>query len=611
MSNIMSLSGFSLICMLLLFARCWRAQAQDSGSPIITNCPNNLKIDVPSSFQSLRVFWEEPTAADDNGSITVMKSHTSGAIFPADQTTIVQYVFTNLGRQSSECQFEILLSRTCDVLMPCVDNGLCYNDFQSNRECMPISFPYTLCNYIDTTPPNCVNVPNNIFVTVELGIPGTAVFWNEPTCTDDSGKASIFSRSHSPSTFFTVGETTVLYTCEDMSGNINTCIFTVVVNVVDTIPPIISNCPDDVSLVVELGGAGGTVFWSEPTATDISGTAVLRTRSHSPGSSFPIGATRVTYEFSDASANIALCAFFVVVNTVDTTPPTISNCPTDVALDIELGGTGGTVFWLEPTATDISGVAVLSSRSHTPGSSFPIGATTVTYEFSDASANIAVCAFFVVVNTVNSTFSSVCNNIPVDIVETVELGTNGTIITWREPTCSDTFGNAAVLLFKSHTPPSFFTVGTTTVNYTCLSSSGNVTWCDFTVTVNAAATSDHRDLWQLRCLAIPVSSLPGHFSCPGKEARVRIEDTTPPAVICVEDLQQTIELGVTGAIVVWTEPTATDISGFVSLESRSHNPGSLFDVGQTIVTYLFSDSAGNTASCIFVVEVISGEDCFF
>ncbi|KAJ8047547.1 hypothetical protein HOLleu_06577 [Holothuria leucospilota] len=35
-----------------------------------------------------------------------------------------------------------------------------------------------------------------------------------------------------------------------------------------------------------------------------------------------------------------------------------------------------------------------------------------------------------------------------------------------------------------------------------------------------AATSDRRDLWQLRCLAIPVSSLQGHFSCPGKEARV-------------------------------------------------------------------------------------------
>ncbi|KAJ8031507.1 Hyalin [Holothuria leucospilota] len=478
MSKIMPSSGFSLIWKLLLLAKCWRAQGQDSDSPIITYCPNNLKIDVPSPFQSLRVFWEEPTAVDDNGSMTVTKSHTSGAIFPADQTTIVQYVFTNSGRRSSECRFEILLSRTCDVLMPCVDNGLCYNNFRSSGECMLVPYSYTLCNHnVDTTPPQCVDVPNDIYETVELGIPRPAVFWNEPTCTDDSGKASIFSRSHSPFTFFTVGETTVLYTCEDTSGNINTCTFTVNVTWVDTTPPV-SNCREDVALVIELGEAGGFVVWSEPTATDISGTAVLSTRSHRPGSWFHIGATTVTYGFTDASGNTGVCLFVVVVETEDTIPPTVAGCMLGgLKQTVGIGELGAVVSWAEPTATEISGTTILVSQSHSPGDFFPVGVTEVTYTFSDASGNTAACKFSVEISSVNTTFSSVCDNIPVDIVETVELGTNGTIINWTEPTCSDTFGNAAFFLFKSHTPPSFFTVGTTTVNYTCLSTSGKTSHC--------------------------------------------------------------------------------------------------------------------------------------
>lgn len=84
-----------------------------------------------------------------------------------------------------------------------------------------------------------------------------------------------------------------------------------VLSAVDTLSPIISNCPPDMTVTVELGDAGVTVTWIAPTATDISGTTMLITTSHEPGSFFGLGQTTVTYIFADASFNQATCTFVI------------------------------------------------------------------------------------------------------------------------------------------------------------------------------------------------------------------------------------------------------------------------------------------------------------
>lgn len=85
-----------------------------------------------------------------------------------------------------------------------------------------------------------------------------------------------------------------------------------------------------------------------------------------------------------------------------------------------------------------------------------------------------------------------------------------------------------------------------------------------------------------------------------------IVDTTPPVVVCTDDVPLEVELGTTGTIAVWTGPTATDISGVTSLTERSQSPGSFFSVGKTTVTYVFSDNTGNSATCIFCVCITTG-----
>ena len=85
-------------------------------------------------------------------------------------------------------------------------------------------------------------------------------------------------------------------------------------------------------------------------------------------------------------------------NLVDTTPPTIHSCPSDIVTTVEVGTPNTHVSWNAPSATDLSGNVSIILQSHFPGDSFAAGKTTVTYVFADYSGNTDTCAFNVGVN---------------------------------------------------------------------------------------------------------------------------------------------------------------------------------------------------------------------
>lgn len=62
--------------------------------------------------------------------------------------------------------------------------------------------------------------------------------------------------------------------------------------------------------------------------------------------------------------------------------------------------------------------------------------------------------------------------------------------------------------------------------------------------------------------------------------------------------------------VQFMEPTAADGCGSVLLFSATARSGDFFPVGQTAVTFSFSDSCGNIAVCNFVVTVNNGKYIF-
>ncbi|MEB2777926.1 HYR domain-containing protein [Algoriphagus sp. D3-2-R+10] len=71
---------------------------------------------------------------------------------------------------------------------------------------------------------------------------------------------------------------------------------------------------------------------------------------------------------------------------------------------------------------------------------------------------------------------------------------------------------------------------------------------------------------------------------------------------CPTDIIVSNGEGSCGAAVTWTAPTATDNSGSVNFISNIA-PGTVFEVGTTMVTYTATDGAGNQATCSFTVTV--------
>jgi len=155
------------------------------------------------------------------------------------------------------------------------------------------------------------------------------------------------------------------------------------VSPLDDIPPVISNCPTDISISLSGADCDESVNWTEPTASDNTAVESL-TSTHTPGDDFPVGTTTVTYTATDLSGNSATCSFDVTVN--DDTPPVISNCPADIVVSISGSGCDEVVTWTPPTTADNCIIDTFTS-THNPGDIFSIGTTTVTYTATDISGN--------------------------------------------------------------------------------------------------------------------------------------------------------------------------------------------------------------------------------
>ncbi|XP_072042252.1 hyalin-like [Amphiura filiformis] len=501
----------------------------DTRPPEVSLCPRNQTAEIELGNNSTTCDWIEPVAFDVLGGIETIRSHTPGAEFPLGLTR-VYYQFTDGSGNNSTCEFYINVIE------------------------------------VDTTPPTVHNCPSNIFDQRELDGPLPSVTWEDPTASDLSGHVTVTS-SHTPGIFFQVNTTVVTYTFEDAAHNTATCRFEVNVWEVDTRPPRIDNCPANITNSVELGSSGTSIQWTEPNASDPSNVVNRLLRTHKPGDTFISGTHVVTYLYVDASRNMAKCEFGIRINTEDTKPPVIFQCPSDIER-IATSHTAGTIVtWSEPTATDYSNYTY--TQTHTPGSMFPIGVTRVNYAFIDGSVtnNRAECVFTITIVPVNTTFIEL-TSCPKDITYTVELGTVNKAVTWIEPVAYDPHGDVTLVL-QSHHSGQAFEVGKHAVTYEFTNEAGHVVVCNFTVVIASV-------------------------------------DTTPPTVLgCPSDITTEIEKGTWGKSVTWIEPTATDISGKVTLLSRTHVPGSLFYPGQSLVTYIYTDPSHNLAACSFNINTVS------
>ncbi len=162
---------------------------------------------------------------------------------------------------------------------------------------------------VDNTPPSFTSCPNNIVVVTSPGLNTGTATWTAPTAVDNVGVTNLTS-THQPGATFPLGVTSVTYTARDAADNQAWCSFTV--TVIDDQAPVISNCPDNLTVGTADGTQRGTAVWTAPSAVDNVGVASLASN-FAPGASFPLGETLVIYTASDAAGNSATCQFTITV----------------------------------------------------------------------------------------------------------------------------------------------------------------------------------------------------------------------------------------------------------------------------------------------------------
>jgi len=167
----------------------------------------------------------------------------------------------------------------------------------------------------DNQVPRMINLPDNITAYTEAGECNATVNWTAPTAIDNctAQEDLIWSESHQPGSIFSFGITEVTYSVKDAFENTKDSSF--YITVIDNEPPEIRNCPNDIVVNADPGSCEAGVTWIEPSVSDncTSLQNISWEKSNLPGSSFPVGTTRVIYKAIDESGNIEECHFNITV----------------------------------------------------------------------------------------------------------------------------------------------------------------------------------------------------------------------------------------------------------------------------------------------------------
>src|SRR5207244_2658889 len=189
------------------------------------------------------------------------------------------------------------------------------------------------------------------------------------------------------------------------------------------------------------------------------------------GATFPLGATTVTCTARDAHGNSDVAAFTVTV--ADTTGPLVT---VPAPATIEATGPTGAAFSFTATATDTLDGAMATTCTPASGSTFRVGATTVTCTATDSHANVGTSTFSVTVTDTTAPVVTVPANATVEATSAA-----GAAFTYTASATDTLDGPVAT----SCTPASgaTFPFGATTVTCSATDTHGNRSAASFTVTV--------------------------------------------------------------------------------------------------------------------------------
>ncbi|MEZ4949825.1 MAG: HYR domain-containing protein [Saprospiraceae bacterium] len=380
-----------------------------------------------------------------------------------------------------------------------------------------------------------------------------AVNWTVPTASDNCGIDTLFSDIQ-PGANLDIGLKIVTYYARDLSGNETGCSFAI--DILDTIAPVVNNCPMDITVNGDPDSCYQIVNWTNP---DFLDNCVLdnTTFSHMPGDTFPIGTTNVSITGIDQSGNESTCSFNVTVE--DTSTPVLSNCPVDFTVLADPDSCSRTVFWNAPIISGGCAGAITLDVNVPSGTSLDVGQHLIVYTATSTNGNSANCTFVI---TVEDPVGPMFIDCPSDITLNSEPGLCGAPATWTLPTVDPSCG-MDTLIFNFE-PGDTFPVGTTEVLYIAYGMTGDPDTCSFNVTV------------------------------------IDIEE--PVVSNCPSNITVFAQANTCEGIATWTAPTASDNCQVTSFTSNFMS-GDTFSLGTTTVFYMATDANNNTTVCSFDVIV--------
>ncbi|MDX8377006.1 MAG: Ig-like domain-containing protein, partial [Mariprofundales bacterium] len=325
----------------------------------------------------------------------------------------------------------------------------------------------------------------------------------------------------------------------------------------DTQAPVFNNVPTN--LTIEASSSTGIaasnnliqIFLNSIAATD--NVAVLSLTNNAP-TTFPLGTTTITWTATDAVANSATVSASIII--ADTTAPAITAPINITVVAIDTYGTPATdpyitAFLNGATANDLVSGVLVASPYNAP-TIFPIGATIVSFNATDAYGNKATGTATVTVQNQTAPTVNAPVNITVAAVDVYGTPATDPYITafLNGATAVDLLANTLVVTNDGLTQ---FPLGTTTITFSATDIYAN--------TGTATAT-------------------------------ITIADQTAPVVTAAAD----VYAEATGILTTITLITATVIDNVsTALVAVADNTGP-YPIGTTLVTWLVTDAYGNTAT---------------
>jgi hypothetical protein len=431
--------------------------------------------------------------------------------------------------------------------------------------------------------PNMANLPT---ITGQC----KATVNSAPTATDNCA-GQVTATTTDPTSFNAQGTYIITWIYNDGNGNIETQIQIVIVD--DIVKPV----PDVASLPTIMGQCDASV--DPPTATDncageITGTTTDQTSFTAQGTYY------ITWTYDDGNGNTKMQTQTVVVE--DTEAPDIS-CPADITQPNDQGVCGGNVYF-NVSASDNCGetTIVCTIGGNDDGGSEPSGdcATnnvdlSITFDnypeetswiILDKNTEIVVESGGPYGNEPDASTLDLSFDLPdgeyVFMIRDVigdgiccsyglgsyTLSSEGDVIgtggdfdyNEKIPFCVEAPASGGGTPLTVVQSGDFFPVGTHTVTCTATDGNGLTDVCTFDITVNDT------------------------------EAPMLVDDCPDNITLCGA---QTVD---------WDEPSASDNCGVINVDNN-YNPGDFFDVGTYTVTYTFSDEAGLSVSCSFLITI--------